>query len=412
MSDEHVKDVEHRIRRLQQLARAYADVRPADGRALLDELAQLSASLSAAVDYCTVERSRRDKEARYRSIVESAIDYAILTLGLDGTVQSWNPGASRMFGYEEKEVLGRSLDLILTAQDQAIKRNVFERQMANQLGHATNERWHLCKDGRRVWGSGMMMPLRDAAGNLEGYLKIMRDDTDRRKAAESQRLLLDELNHRVKNSLAAVHSLAHQTYRHAGDLEQFMAQFESRLLALSRAHDLLTRSTWRGTTLSELLQATLEPYDGTPARFRIGGPNVVFAPNAALTLNMAFHELATNAAKYGALSVQAGLVEVQWLRSAAGHAATAGAPGKSDEDADRQQAGVATTTQETSERLAIVWTETGGPPVAPPLRRGFGSRLIERGIAQEIGGKATLEFAPGGLVCRIDVPLENRVEVK
>jgi len=173
MSDNIKDELAHRIWRVERAAQACADADSVEGSALLDEVTRLSASVSSAVEQCRAEQSVRDKEARYRAIVESAIDYAILTPGLDGTIQSWNAGANRMFGYEEEEVLGGTLNVILTYQDQQINRDAFERQMANELGHATNERWHICKDGKRVWGSGMMMPLRDPAGKLEGYVKIM-----------------------------------------------------------------------------------------------------------------------------------------------------------------------------------------------------------------------------------------------
>ncbi|MES3027834.1 MAG: CHASE domain-containing protein [Pseudomonadota bacterium] len=193
-----------------------------------------------------------------------------------------------------------------------------------------------------------------------------------RIAAEAhQKLLLDELNHRVKNTLATVQSIAAQSLRHGADVSSVRDSFEARLIALSQAHNLLTRDNWRGASLAELVKTELVPYGGANGeRMRISGQEVWLAPSTAVALGMAFHELATNAVKYGALSGPEGRVDVSW-----------------------------TVTDE--RQLRIVWSEQGGPVVTKPDRRGFGSRVIVGGLAHQLDGVVDLAFAPTGVVCTI-----------
>jgi two-component sensor histidine kinase len=258
-------------------------------------------------------------------------------------------------------------------------------ERARTGGRATNERWHLRKDGSRFWGSGVVVPL--AAGHPRGYLKIFRDLTEEKRASEEaeaarqrQLLLLEELNHRVKNTLAMVQSIAAQTLRSGEAPDRFPEAFQARLQALAQAHDLLTRGQWQGTSLRELAELTLRPHAGGQ-RVRIEGPGVALAPGVAVPLHLALHELATNAVKHGALSDGGGSVDLSWR--VVGDGATPA--------------------------LRIDWLETGGPSVAPPGRRGFGSRLIERGLAHELDGEVGLEFDRAGVRCRVTVPLPERV---
>jgi two-component sensor histidine kinase len=210
------------------------------------------------------------------------------------------------------------------------------------------------------------------------------DITARKRADEHQRLLLDELNHRVKNTLATVQSIALQTSRGV-DPQAFEDAFLARIVALARAHDLLTSVAWEGALLRDVIGQTLAPYvgDDGETRARFSGPNVRLGPNAAVSLTMAFHELATNAAKYGALSVVTGRVDVDWQVDNPARPA----------------------------RLEIVWRETGGPKVSPPRRRGFGSRLVERGLAREFDGQVTLSFDPEGVCCRMQLPLSHKLQL-
>jgi two-component sensor histidine kinase len=196
-------------------------------------------------------------------------------------------------------------------------------------------------------------------------------------ASESrQRLLINELNHRVKNTLATVQSIADQTARRSTSLDDFRASFEARLIALSATHNVLTRSGWEGAGLREILLNELQPYG--EERVRLRGAEVELEARQALTLGMVFHELATNAAKYGALSNANGVVSVTW-----------------SVDLDSRRT------------LEIAWRESGGPPVAIPLRRGFGSRLIQGGVGRELDGDVELNYAPEGFCCTLRVPLSS-----
>ncbi|SEQ75516.1 PAS domain S-box-containing protein [Faunimonas pinastri] len=206
------------------------------------------------------------------------------------------------------------------------------------------------------------------------------DITEKKRSEEHLRLLVNELNHRVKNSLAMVQAVAAQTLRSTDSLAEARDSFTARLISLAKAHDLLTSENWEGTDLREVVSRTMESHiGGDEERFRISGPSVRLTPKTALSLSMAFHELATNAVKYGALSNDFGRIEIAWS--------------------------VAVTEQ--ARHLHLTWRESGGPTVLPPTRRGFGSRLIERGLAAELGGTVTIEYHPEGLACTVDAPLPS-----
>jgi PAS domain S-box-containing protein len=194
-----------------------------------------------------------------------------------------------------------------------------------------------------------------------------RDLTELKEAEELQKLLINELNHRVKNTLATVQSIAAQTLRSAGDVTSARQALDARISSLARAHDLLTSQNWSGANLAQVVARAIEPFG--VARFDVAGPDLHVSPKHALALSMALHELATNAAKYGALQVPAGRVGVAW--SAA------------------------------DGLLRLSWREAGGPAVAPPKRRGFGSRLLEDGLTRELGGATTIDYQADGLRCEI-----------
>jgi PAS domain S-box-containing protein len=223
-------------------------------------------------------------------------------------------------------------------------------------------------------------PLHDADGKLIGAINMLVDITGRKQAENRQKTLIDELNHRVKNTLATVQSLAMQTARHSDSLQDFSKRYEKRLLGLARAHDLLTRRHWEDAPLDYLAQEILAPMAASfGERVKIEGPSVTLNPRAALSLTMALTELATNAAKYGALSSEAGMLSFTWrVRESAGQSV-----------------------------LDLIWQESGGPAVRPPTRRGFGTRLIERCIERDLSGELDLVFDSRGLCCRMTVPLRG-----
>ena len=322
-----------------------------------------------------------DSPARLQRILDSIKDYAIITLDREGRVASWNRGAERLLGYTEDEILGHSGDIFFTPEDRASGAPEREMQLAEDMGRATNERWHLRKDGSRFWGSGLMLPVSD--GEPDAYLKIFRDNTEVRRAAERQALLIDELNHRVKNTLAIVQSMAMQTLRSCPSSADAREALEARLVSLAKAHDILTSGQWRGGDLGELVTSSLAAYSGASGtgRIQIRGEPVRLCPKALLALSMAVHELATNATKYGALSNESGHVQIAW-------------------DLGETVPG----------RFRFEWKELGGPPVEPPRKRGFGSRLVEEGLGQDIAAEVHLRFASEGLECTIEAPVKEITE--
>jgi PAS domain S-box-containing protein len=323
-----------------------------------------------------------------RAAVE-AVGEAIVVTGPDldppgPRIEYVNPGFTRMTGYAPEEVLGRTPRMF---QGPATDRAVLDRMRADMeagrpsRGETVNYR----KDGAAFTIEWLITPVLDEAGRVAHWVSAQRDVTERKRAEVRQRRLLAELNHRVKNTLAAVQSVAAQTARQTETADGFRASFQSRLMALARSHDMLTECGWEGASLREVAQRTLAAYGGeAPARFGLSGPPVRLAPAAVVTLNLAFHELATNAAKHGALSVPGGRVEVGWALE----------EGREGGDGPV---------------LAISWEERGGPPVQPPESRGFGSRLIERGLPQEFGAAVSLLFAPAGVECRIRLPAAKNV---
>ncbi|MDB5570200.1 MAG: signal transduction histidine kinase, partial [Hyphomicrobiales bacterium] len=228
-------------------------------------------------------------------------------------------------------------------------------------------RWLLLR-GEIDYGDGSHPP--DVFG-------VALDITERKRAEEHLMMLNHELNHRVKNSLATVQAIALQTLRDSETLAQARKAFTSRLVALAKAHDLLTNSNWGGADLSDVVAGIVEAHEGERPRFAVSGPTISLPPKLALSLSMALHELATNAVKYGALSNDSGCVEITWSIAA----------------------------EEDGRRLHLRWRESGGPPVGPPTRKGFGSRLIERSLAAEVSGVAHIAYEPSGVVCTFDAPM-------
>jgi PAS domain S-box-containing protein len=216
-------------------------------------------------------------------------------------------------------------------------------------------------------------PIRDEGSKTIGTIIEVRNITSEKMAAERQQMLLDELNHRVKNTLTTVQALAHNTFRYA-DPEAFYG-FMGRLSTLSEAHNILTQAAWHKGSVREIAVAACAPFG--LERFELEGKHCDVHPKVAVSLAMVLHELGTNAVKYGALARDEGQVKIHWSCARSG---------------------------ETS-RLLMSWEESGGPPVVLPTRRGFGSRLIERHLALEFGGDATLDFKTSGLKCSIDLQM-------
>jgi two-component sensor histidine kinase len=216
----------------------------------------------------------------------------------------------------------------------------------------------------------------DEGGNPVGLHVVARDVTERKRAEEHQELLINELNHRVKNSLAVVQSIAEQTLRSGNVPDEVRQALSGRLSALATAHNVVTREKWGPASMREIITDVLRPFC-TDGRCVVEGPDVPLSPTTAATLGLAVHELATNAAKYGALKSEGGHVSVRWSWNDAG--------------------------------LTWEWRETGGPRVEEPQRRGFGTKMIERALARQLGGEVAMEFFPEGLCCRLTAPPNAKI---
>jgi two-component sensor histidine kinase len=250
-------------------------------------------------------------------------------------------------------------------------------QAARSGGGFASEYRFVTADGTVSWVEGSALTLHDAAGAPTGYIGSVTDITERKIAEEKQAFLINELNHRVKNTLATVQAIAAQTFGSGDSGPESRRRFEARLIALSDAHSILTQDNRDGAELKRLILRALKAL-AAPNRLRLEGPPVRLSPKATVAIAMAMHELGTNAGKYGALANDAGRIAVTWEVSAKSPAL-----------------------------FAMEWRESGGPAVEPPGRRGFGTRLIERNLAHDLDGEARLNFLSDGLVCKISAPLES-----
>jgi PAS domain S-box-containing protein len=279
------------------------------------------------------------------------------------------------FGRPRGEITGRHVREVVGEEAYAIRREAIEAALAGE--HVVFDAFMPHRDGSRRETEMQYVPRRNADGSVDGFFVIVFDVTARKRSEEHLRLLNDELNHRVKNLLATVQSVAWQTLGDAVSLAHARQDFTSRLMVLAKAHDLMTMRNWDGATIAELVSLTVEAHQGTKRRFLAAGPDIRLPTKAALSVSMALHELATNAIKYGALSNETGQVSIDWR-------ILDGIEGRC---------------------LTLRWRESGGPPVEPPARKGFGSRLIERGLAAELSGVAQMDYDRSGLVCTVEAPL-------
>ncbi|HZH50769.1 MAG TPA: CHASE domain-containing protein [Microvirga sp.] len=289
-----------------------------------------------------------------------------------------SPRSAEIFGVPADELLDREAwQAVIHPGDRERIATAFQAVLEGRAPYRAEFRVR-SKGGGERWVSSQAVVHRDAAGAPRRVVGIHQDITDRKRWEEHQGLLINELNHRVKNTLATVQSIAGQTLRNASSMEQVREDLEGRLFALSRVHNVLTRESWEGANLREVVEQAVEPYRRhDDDRFHVAGEDVRLSPRMALAVALALQELATNAVKYGALSNATGVVRITW-----------------------EIAGAAT-----GRRLVLRWEEAGGPAVNPPTRRGFGSRLIERSFAMELGGQARLEFRPEGVRCMVDAPI-------
>jgi PAS domain S-box-containing protein len=322
----------------------------------------------AAVERAQAEQSLRDSEDHYRHTVElnPQVTWTALADGhldrLSSRWQEWTGTSGLGDGWAEA----------LHPDDREPTLEAWRRSVATGEPYDFEHRVRRV-DGSYRWARSRAFPRHDSQGHVCLWYGSTEDIDKRRQAEERQRLLLHELNHRVKNTLATVQAIAFQTLKGEVSLGEARGRFEARLLALSRAHNLLTGQNWAGASLEQVVRDATDYLSRD--RFEIEGETVWLAPRAAVAMALALHELGTNAVKYGALSGEHGTVSIRWSVEA--------------------------------RTLRMTWKERGGPEVVQPERRGFGSRLIEKGLATDLDGSAELRFEPDGLRCVIGASCDS-----
>jgi PAS domain S-box-containing protein len=308
-----------------------------------------------------------EQQLRFLASIVQFSDDAIVSKNLDGIITSWNEGAERIFGYTAEEAVGRPITIIIPQDRQDEERTILTRiRRGERTEHFETVRQH--KRGSLIWVSLTISPVKNAEGKIVGASKIARDITEQKRTSDQIATLAREAEHRSKNLLANVQAMVNLSQADAvADLKKAIG---GRIHALANVHSLFVATRWIGAELSTIAGHELAPYStGGDKRVRIDGPQVLLEPDIAQAVAVTLHELATNAAKYGALSTANGHIDLKWSHEANG-------------------------------RLKLRWIETGGPTVEPPTRRGFGRRVIEQMIAQ-LKGESRFDWRAEGLVCEI-----------
>ena len=318
-----------------------------------------------------IEAALRESEQQLRwlaSIVDSSDD-AIVSKNLDGIITSWNSGAERVFGYSASEAIGQPITLVIPQDRQSEEREILTRiRRGERIDHFETVRQR--KNGSLIVVSLTVSPVKDANGKIVGASKIARDITEQKKNQELIVTLAREAEHRSKNLLA--NAMATVNLSQSSSPEGLKEVIAGRIQALANVCSLFAESRWIGAEVSAIVTQELAPYSDGKRTF-IDGPQTLLAPDAAQAVAVALHELATNAAKYGALSSPDGHVRLEWSHAAAGS-------------------------------LRLRWMETGGPVAQEPTRTGFGTRIVEQMIVQQ-KGKVRFDWRKEGLVCEITLPV-------
>jgi PAS domain S-box-containing protein len=343
---------------------------------LRDRSGKIVGAINTLIDRSEHERAG-EASMRLSAIVESSSD-AIISKNLDSTITSWNGAAERLFGYTAEEAIGRSVTMLIPAGRRDEETEIIERIRRGERIE-TYETIRQRKDGSLVPVSLTVSPVRDGFGRIVGASKIVRDVSSHRDSEQRIRLLMREVNHRVKNQYAVILSMIRETNKRSKTPGDFERQVRERIMALSLSHDLLVLGDWKGTTVFELLLAQLKPF-GNEDRVTISGPSLKLRPNAVQYLGIAFHELATNSAKYGALSESGGRVGVEWK---------------------------VTPEPDGSQRFGLAWRESGAPAITDRTRGGFGTVVLERIAPQAVSGTGCIEYQLDGIVWTLDAPLDQ-----
>jgi PAS domain S-box-containing protein len=357
-------------RRIAELEQQIAELRAAND--------QLSAKARSLANERIDDEGRRQRLA---AIAEASRD-AIWSWDIDGIITFWNEEAERLLQYPAGEIIGRSLlTLVPPERMKAAGEAMAKLRDGRWIGQFETVR--LRRDGTPVEVEMTVSPIHDADGQILGAATVCRDITERRQAEARQELLMRELDHRVKNTVATVLALMHQTQRNSTSLEEFVQSFELRLRTLIRTHDALMKSDFMGAQLQDLIAAEMEAFcpDSSEAVV-MECHDVLLHWRSAQMISLGIHELASNAARHGALSVEGGRIRLA-----------------SSIDPDN-----------TEHRIRLEWREERGPRIGSiPARSGFGRTLLERGLPAALHGSATLEFAPEGLRYELLFPIRSNV---
>ena len=318
-----------------------------------------------------IQRALHENEERLRwvaSIVDFSDD-AIVSKNLDGVITSWNRGAERVFGYTAEEAIGQPITIVIPQDRHAEERAILTRiRQGDRIDHFETIRQR--KNGSLIVVSLTVSPVKNANGEVVGASKIARDVSEQKRTQEQIATLAREAEHRSKNLLANV--VATIKLSQSDTPEGLKQAIEGRIRALANVHSLFVQTRWIGAELSAIARQELAPYfEEGETRARINGPQVLLEPSVAQSVAVILHELATNAAKYGSLSLASGRINLSWSHESEG-------------------------------RLELRWTETGGPPVHTPTREGFGGRIIKQ-MAEQLKGAARFKWCPEGLDCEINL---------
>jgi PAS domain S-box-containing protein len=338
-------------------------------------------------------RQDASADARLAAIVDSSYD-AIVGKDLNSIITNWNQAAERMFGYTAEEAVGQSILMLIPEHLQSEETDIIARiRKGERIGSVETIRKR--KDGSLIAVSLTISPIRTPEGEIVGASKIARDITAAKESERRIRLLMREVNHRVKNQFAVILSMVRETSKRSTDPGEFEQMIRSRIMALSRSHDLLVTSEWAGASLFDLVQEHLKPF-GHEERISLSGPLLTLQSNAVQNLGMAFHELGTNSSKYGALAADGGRIEITW---------------KVETSPDAQR------------RFHLLWHETSGAAAIGAARKtserkgpgerkglgerkGFGTVVLQRVAPQSLSGSSSLERSPDGVKWELDAPLE------
>jgi len=341
--------------------------------AIRDEKGKIVQAVAIAIDIGERRRTQ-NIEKHLASMIASSND-AILGIDLDMRINSWNAAAEKLYGYCADEVIGRSV-LMLVPEDRKDEEPRLLSEISAGRIVEPYETVRLRKDGRAVEVLLSVSPIHDASGRVVGASKTAHDITVKKEAERLQSVLVNEMHHRVKNILATVIAIARQTIGRDKANNDDIEAFTSRIASLSRAQDLLVHRDWQKADLRAIVEQATSPYPADA--FRISGPTVSLPPKAVISLALALHELATNAAKYGALSTPDGRVSIIWQCDPL-----------------------------TDPFLRMTWKEFGGPEVVPPTRKGFGTTLIERLLAAELKGEARLAYDTDGVMFVLEADISR-----